>query len=89
MSRQSWKPLYVHPEILSQKDFIKNLENITVVNRATVISKQLVGLELFVYNGVRFFPVTVTSQMLGHRVGEFAPTRKKPISRKAQKKKKK
>jgi ribosomal protein S19 len=46
----------------------------------------MVGLKLQVYNGIRFFPLNVTNDMLGHRVGEFAPTRKKPIPKKKKKK---
>jgi len=52
-------------------------EEVVLINRATVLTKQMIGLKIHVYNGMRFFPITVTSDMLGHRVGEFAPTRKK------------
>lgn len=82
MSRVSWKPLFLHPEFMSQQK--KNLthEEVVLFNRATVITKQMIGLKFQIYNGIRFFPITVTTDMLGHRVGEFAPTRKKPIPKK-------
>jgi small subunit ribosomal protein S19 len=42
----------------------------------------MLGLNINVYNGLRFFNITVSLDMLGHRLGEFAPTRKKPIAKK-------
>lgn len=85
MARVSWKPLYIHPDFLTQRKNIKNDEEIILYNRATVLTKQMIGLKFQIYNGMRFFPITVTSDMLGHRVGEFAPTRKKPIAKKIKK----
>ncbi|VVB83612.1 30S ribosomal protein S19 [uncultured archaeon] len=46
-------------------------------NRALVIVPQLVGLKILIHNGHEFFPVEITKEMLGHRLGEFAPTRMK------------
>ena len=43
--------------------------------RDLVIVPQLVGMKLQIYNGQKFLPVEVTGEMLGHRFGEFAPTR--------------
>ena len=45
-------------------------------NRALVIVPQLVGMKIGVYNGKEFVPVVLTIEMLGHRLGEFALTRK-------------
>ncbi|MFA4953407.1 MAG: ribosomal protein S19 family protein, partial [Candidatus Pacearchaeota archaeon] len=45
--------------------------------RYLVISPQFVGMKIFVHNGKNFIPVDVTGEMLGHRLGEFAPTRSK------------
>jgi len=42
----------------------------------------MVGMSINIYNGCRFFNVVVSTDMLGHRLGEFAPTRKKPIAKK-------
>lgn len=79
MSRSSWKPLYIHNDFINQLETNKENEPIALFNRATVLTKQMVGLRLEIYNGVRFYPLTVTTEMLGQRVGEFSPTRKKPI----------
>lgn len=79
MSRSSWKHKFIHPEFINQKE---SQDNIVLFNRASVINTQMVGYKLHIYNGIRFFPILVTSDMIGHRVGEFAPTRKKPIPKK-------
>ncbi|RZJ55654.1 MAG: 30S ribosomal protein S19 [Flavobacterium sp.] len=76
----------MHNDFIEQKKVNKEHEDIVLFNRATVLTKQMVGLKLQVYNGIRFFPLNVTNDMLGHRVGEFAPTRKKPIPKKKKKK---
>ncbi len=87
MSRSSWKSLFLHPEFMLQQHQKKTNqpENVVLFNRATVITRQMIGFNLDIYNGIRFFPITVTSDMIGHRVGEFAPTRKKPIAKKKKK----
>jgi small subunit ribosomal protein S19 len=67
--------------MLQQKK-VKTQEEVVLFNRATVITKQMIGIKFQIYNGMRFFPILVTSDMIGHRVGEFAPTRKKPLPKK-------
>jgi len=44
-------------------------------SRASVISPDFVGLTIAVHNGNKFIPVYVTENMVGHKLGEFAPTR--------------
>jgi small subunit ribosomal protein S19 len=43
--------------------------------RASMITPDFVGLTIAVYNGNKFIPVFVTENMVGHKLGEFAPTR--------------
>lgn len=43
--------------------------------RSSVILPQFIGLTFGVYNGQKFIPVLVTDNMIGHKLGEFAPTR--------------
>jgi small subunit ribosomal protein S19 len=45
--------------------------------RDLIIVPGLVGLKISIYNGHEFFPVEIMKEMLGHRLGEFAPTRSK------------
>ena len=82
MSRSSWKPLFLSTEFILQKQNNLNNNSIILYNRATVITKQMLGLKLDIYNGIKFFQIIVTNDMIGHSVGEFSPTRKKPVQKK-------
>ena len=48
---------------------------IKIWSRRSTILPQFVGLTFGVYNGQKFVPVTVNEQMVGHKLGEFSPTR--------------
>ncbi len=50
-------------------------EVIKTWSRASTILPQFIGLTFGVYNGQKFIPVLVTDNMVGHKLGEFAPTR--------------
>ena len=50
-------------------------EVIRMWSRRSVILPQFVGLTFGVYNGQKFIPVAVTENMVGHKFGEFSPTR--------------
>jgi ribosomal protein S19 len=47
--------------------------------RSAIILNERVGARLHVSNGLRFTPVSISSERVGHRFGEFSPTRKRPI----------
>ena len=87
MSRSSWKPLFLSNEMATQiKDKVSNkLDDFFAYNRATVLTQQMLGFKINIYNGIRFYTIVVSSDMLGHRLGEFSPTRKKPIPKKSKK----
>lgn len=44
-------------------------------SRASTIIPEMIGMTIAVYNGKKFIPVYITEQMVGHKLGEFAPTR--------------
>lgn len=50
-------------------------EVIKTWSRRSTIMPQFVGLTFGVYNGQKFIPVSVTEEMVGHKLGEFSPTR--------------
>ena len=79
MSRSLKKGPYVEPSL--QKKVTRNLESgskqvIRTWSRRSMITPEFVGLTFHVHNGKLFVPVFVTENMVGHRLGEFAPTRK-------------
>lgn len=78
MSRSSWKGPYVD-EKLNKKVTIMNQTGqkrpIKTWARACTITPDFVGHTFEVHNGKKFIRVYVTEQMVGHKLGEFAPTR--------------
>ncbi len=78
MSRSLKKGPYVAPDL--QKKVDKELANgsknvIKTWSRASMITPDFIGLTFSVHNGRKHVPVYVTEAMVGHKLGEFAPTR--------------
>ena len=78
MSRSSKKGPYVDPKLLKK---IANLKpgDKTVIktwSRDSEISPEMIDFIFGVHNGKDFIQVKITEEMIGHRLGEFAPTRK-------------
>ena len=63
--------------IIRCNDKIKNKKSIRTHLRHLVIVPRIVGMKIHVYNGKTFFPVEISNEMLGHRLGEFSVTRTK------------
>lgn len=79
MTRSLKKGPYVDPRVLSKVLKVKQSgkrEAIKTWSRACVISPEMVGVTFLVHNGKDFLSVLVEENMVGHRLGEFAPTRK-------------
>ena len=78
MSRSLKKGHYIHykleKKVLTAADS-KKKSVIKTWSRASVISPDFVGLTIAVHNGNKFIPVYITENMVGHKLGEFAPTR--------------
>ena len=78
MSRSLKKPPFIHYKLNqrvgeAQTSGKKNV--IKTWSRASTNSPDFVGLTIAVHNGNKFIPVYVTENMVGHKLGEFAPTR--------------
>jgi small subunit ribosomal protein S19 len=78
MSRSLNKGPYIDPKLLKKLEGKKPDEVGAVKTwaRASQISPEMVGYTLLVHNGKDFIEVKPTEEMVGHRLGEFAPTRK-------------
>ena len=61
--------------ILAMNNGSKKKEVVKTWSRASMISPDFIGHTIAVHNGNKFIPVYVTEQMVGHKLGEFAPTR--------------
>ena len=78
MSRSVWKGPFVDGYLLKKAEKVRESgrnEVIKIWSRRSTILPQFVGLTFGVYNGHKFIPVLVNESMVGHKLGEFAPTR--------------
>lgn len=78
MARSLKKGPYVHPKLLKKVRQLNATGEKRVLktwSRASMILPEFVGHTFAVHNGNKFIPVYVTENMVGHRLGEFAPTR--------------
>ena len=78
MTRSLKKGPFVDHHLVAKADKAvtnKDKKPIKTWSRRSTILPQFVGLTFGVYNGHKFLPVLVTENMIGHKFGEFAPTR--------------
>lgn len=78
MSRSLKKPPFIHYKLLKRVDeAVANNDKkvIKTWSRSSTIIPDMVGLTFAVYNGNKFIPVFCTENMVGHKLGEFSPTR--------------
>lgn len=78
MARSVWKGPFVDGYLLKKADKAHasgRNDLIKTWSRRSTILPQFVGLTFGVYNGKKFIPVNVSEDMVGHKFGEFAPTR--------------
>ena len=78
MSRSLKKGPYVQPKLLKRIEAMNQKGEKKVIrtwSRASVIFPQMVGHTIAVHDGRRHVPIYITENMVGHRLGEFAPTR--------------
>jgi len=78
MGRSVRKGPYVEPKLLKRIEEMNRSRDKKVLNtssRRSTITPDFVGHTLAVHNGKKFIPVYVTENMVGHKLGEFSPTR--------------
>lgn len=78
MARSSWKGPFVDGYLLKKvKEAASSAKKkmIKTYSRRSVILPEFVNITFAVYNGKKFIPVLVTEDMVGHKLGEFSPTR--------------
>jgi small subunit ribosomal protein S19 len=78
MTRSIWKGPFVDGYLLTKAEAARastRSEVIKIWSRRSTILPQFVGLTFGVYNGQKHIPVSVSEEMVGHKFGEFAPTR--------------
>ena len=78
MARSIWKGPFVHPSLLKKVDKIKDKTDkrpIKTWSRNSTIIPDFVGVAFLIHNGKTFIPITISEEMVGHKLGEFAATR--------------
>ena len=78
MTRSIWKGPFVDGYLLKKAEAYRSSGRKDVIktwSRRSTILPQFVGITFGVYNGHKHIPVLVTEDMVGHKLGEFAPTR--------------
>ncbi len=81
MTRSVWKGPFVDGYLLKKAEAARGSGRKDVMktwSRRSMILPQFVGLTFSVHNGQKFIPVSVNEDMVGHKLGEFAPTRTFP-----------
>ena len=78
MARSVWKGPFVEDSLIKKvekqkKETIK--KPIKTWSRKSTIIPDFVGISFLIYNGKKFIPITISEEMVGHKMGEFAPTR--------------
>ena len=78
MSRSVWKGPFVDPSLLKKVEKLKSQSKPmpikTWARRCTIIP-EFVGVSFLIYNGKKFIPIKISEEMVGHKLGEFSPTR--------------
>ena len=78
MPRSIWKGPFVDGYLLKKAEAARISTRNDIIktwSRRSTVLPQFVGLTFAVYNGHKFIPVLVTEDMIGHKMGEFSPTR--------------
>jgi small subunit ribosomal protein S19 len=76
--RSIWKGPFIDGYLLKKAEAARTSSRNDIIktwSRRSTVLPQFVGLTFAVYNGHKFIPVLVTEDMIGHKMGEFSPTR--------------
>ena len=78
MARSVWKGPFVDPSLIKKIEKQKNTTNMKPIktwSRKSTIIPEFVGSRFLIHNGKKFISIKVSEEMVGHKLGEFSPTR--------------
>ena len=94
MSRSTWKPLFADNSFLKlmtkqrkQRKTTKRTKNLSCWSRRSAIYPASLGMKISIHNGKRMTTKLIGQDMMGHKLGEFVPTRKLYVPKRRKKKK--
>ena len=78
MARAVWKGPFVEESLIKKVEKLKGQSNAAPIktwSRKSTIIPEFVGHSFLIYNGKKFIPIKISDEMVGHKLGEFSPTR--------------
>jgi len=78
MSRSVWKGPFVDPSLIKKVEIQKTKGTTTPIktwSRKSTIIPEFIGISFLIHNGKKFIPIKISEEMVGHKLGEFSPTR--------------
>ena len=78
MARAVWKGPFVDPSLIKKVEKLKGQTSAAPIktwSRKSTIIPEFVGHSFLIYNGKKFIPIKISDEMVGHKLGEFSPTR--------------
>ena len=78
MSRSVWKGPFVDPSLIKKVEQQKTKGTsvpIKTWSRKSTIIPEFIGISFLIHNGKKFIPIKISEEMVGHKLGEFSPTR--------------
>ena len=78
MTRSIWKGPFVDPNLIKKVNLQKEKSSknpIKTWSRKSTIIPEFVGHSFLIHNGKKFIPIKISEEMVGHKLGEFSPTR--------------
>ena len=78
MARSVWKGPFVDPSLLKKVEKHKREDSKMPIknwSRKSTIIPEFIGISFLIYNGKKFIPIKISEEMVGHKLGEFSPTR--------------
>nr|YP_010233627.1 ribosomal protein S19 [Pleurosigma inscriptura]QSZ78244.1 ribosomal protein S19 [Pleurosigma inscriptura] len=89
MNRAKWKGPYIDPNLTKHIKFLQKKKSLPIISRNSTIIPKFIGLKFNVHTGKNFLEISVSKEMVGHKFGEFSPTRGRFSFKKKKKKKSK
>ena len=86
MNRAKWKGPYIDSNITKCLKSLNKKKSLPTITRSSAIIPKFIGLNFNVHTGKTFIEVSVSKEMVGHKFGEFSPTRSKFAFKKKKKK---
>jgi ribosomal protein S19 len=85
MSRSFWKGPYIDSVLYNQ--LLNGTKNIYTNSRSTTITELCIGKSIYIHNGMSYFKINITENMIGKKLGEFILSKKKVVFKKKKNKK--